>query len=202
VVILKYRLPDTLIVNSQDKVPLCDAQKALSVMHQKASDWSVDENKIAVMGSSAGGHLAASLTNLTENIVAPNVKPAELKHAVSILLYPVISFNEPHRHKGSFKRLLANKSSDKTLLNYYSMENQVSEKTPPTFLIHAIDDPSVSYQNSLIYCGAMKKFGVNYKYVQLEKGGHGFGLNFKKTGIDWTISLEDWMHSQTKLFAK
>lgn len=145
VAVLKYRIPDTLLVYSQDKVPLCDAQKALSIMHQNASMWSVDKDKIAVMGSSAGGHLAASLANLKENIIAPDVKPEDLILAASILLYPVISFNLPYRHKGSYKRLLVDKSNKQSLLDYYSMENQVKKTTPPTFLIHALDDASVSY---------------------------------------------------------
>lgn len=59
VAILKYRLPDPRIVDSPEKVPLCDAQKALAILHQKANNWQFDANKIAVMGGSAGGHLAA-----------------------------------------------------------------------------------------------------------------------------------------------
>jgi len=202
VAVLKYRLPDNRIVNSQEKVPLCDAQKALSIIRQRASNWSVDNNKIAVIGSSAGGHLAASLANFKDDIVAPNVKKEELKHAVSILMYPVVSFNLPHRHRGSFKRLLGNNHEDQSLLDYYSMENQVSETTPPTFIVHAEDDTGVVYQNSLIYCESLKKYGVKYKYVQLEKGGHGFGLNFEKTGVDWTEALGDWLHAETNLFNK
>jgi acetyl esterase/lipase len=154
------------------------------------------------MGSSAGGHLAASLANLTDNIVAPNVKPADLKHAASILLYPVISFNEPYRHKGSFKRLLVNKSTDKTLLNYYSMENQVSEKTPPTFLVHALDDASVTFKNSIVYMDSLKNYGVVHKIVLPNKGGHGFGLNFKKTGSYWINVLKDFLQEETQLFSK
>ncbi|SNR71428.1 Acetyl esterase/lipase [Lutibacter agarilyticus] len=201
VAVLKYRLPDTQIVNSQEKVPLCDAQKALSIIHQNATNWTIDKNKVAVIGSSAGGHLAASLANLKDEIIAPNVKQEELKQAVSILMYPVISFNLPYRHKGSYKRLLADKAESQMLLDYYySMENQVSENTPQTYIIHAKDDVGVVYQNSLIYCESLKKHDVNYKYVQLDKGGHGFGFSFNRTGVDWTIELEKWLHKETNLF--
>jgi acetyl esterase/lipase len=202
VAVLKYRLPDTLIVNSQDKVPLCDAQKAMALMHKNADDWFVNNNKIAVMGGSAGGHLAASLANLQDTVYAPNVTKNELKHAVSILMYPVISFNLPYRHKGSFRRLLANQSNNQELLDYYSMENRVNLDTPATFIVHALDDVGVVYQNSLLYCEALKKFDINYKYLELEKGGHGFGLNFTKTGVDWTIALKDWLTTETQLFYK
>lgn len=202
VAVLKYRLPDDRIVNSQEKVPLCDAQKALSLLHQNAADWSLSRNKIAVIGSSAGGHLAASLANLTNDILAPNVKSDELKHAVSILMYPVISFSPPFKHKGSVKNLLGKKYKDQSLLNYYSLENQVGESTPATFIVHAKDDTGVVPQNSELYSKSLKKYGVTYKYVELEKGGHGFGLNFKKTGVDWTVALEKWLLEQTALFTE
>ena len=199
VAVLKYRLPDARIVISQEKVPLCDAQKALVIIHQKANNWSLNNNKIAVIGGSAGGHLAASLANLKDTILAPNIKMQELKHAVSILMYPVISFNLPYGHKGSRKNLLGDKSNNQRLLDYYSMENQVSENTPQTFIIHAIDDTGVTYENSLIYCESLKKHGVKHKYMQLEKGGHGFGLNLEKTGVDWTVTLEEWLRTETDL---
>ena len=202
VAILKYRLPDPRIVYEQEKIPLMDAQKGLSILHKNSKKWGIDEKKIAVMGGSAGGHLASSLANLKDTIVAPGVKPEDLSQAVSILMYPVVSFNLPYRHKGSFKRLLGDKSTNQALLNYYSMENQISENTPPTFLIHAKNDSSVTYKNSLIYRDSLKKYNVPVKYVELEKGGHGFGFNFEKTGLDWTIELKKWLYNHTDLFIK
>ncbi|PQB08926.1 hypothetical protein BST83_00770 [Polaribacter filamentus] len=194
VAVLKYRLPDSRIVNEQEKVPLCDAQKALALMHQSANQWQIDESKIVVMGSSAGGHLAASLANLKSDIVAPGVKLEDLAQAASILMYPVVSFNLPYRHRGSYKRLLIDKASDQVLLDYYSMENQVSSSTPPTFIIHAIDDLSVNYQNSVIYTEQLKKHKIPYKYVQLNKGGHGFGLHRSRVDRDWIPDLKEWLN--------
>jgi hypothetical protein len=100
--------------------------------------------------------LAASLANLKSDIVAPGVKLEDLAQAASILMYSVVSFNLPYRHRGSYKRLLIDKASDQVLLDYYSMENQVSSITSPTFIIHAIDDLSVNYQNSVIYTEKLK----------------------------------------------
>lgn len=200
VAVLKYRLPDPRIVNNQEKVPLCDAQKALALLHQNANKWLIDEKKIAITGSSAGGHLAASLANLKEEIVAPEVEHEDLTQALSILLYPVVSFNLPYRHEGSYNRLLGDKAKDQSLLDYYSMESQVTKNTPPTFIIHAKDDFSVTYENSTIYADSLKKYNVPYKYIELEKGGHGFEFNLKKTGVDWTKQLEYWLHNETDLF--
>ncbi|MFT4800511.1 MAG: acetyl esterase/lipase [Flavobacteriaceae bacterium] len=194
VAVLKYRLPDSRIVNEQEKVPLCDAQKALSMLHTNAKKWKIDKSKIGVKGASSGGHLAASLNNLKKDIVAPGVKSEELTQAFSILRAPVISFNPPFRHKGSYKRLLIDKASDPVLLDYYSMENQVSSSTPPTFIIHATDDLSVNYQNSVIYTEQLKKYKIPYRYVQLNKGGHGFGLNRSKVDRDWIPDLKEWLN--------
>ncbi|MEL7117920.1 MAG: alpha/beta hydrolase [Bacteroidota bacterium] len=193
VAILKYRLPDGNIVNEQDKVPLCDAQKAFALLHRHAVEWNIDKNKIGIKGSSAGGHLAASLNNLKEDIVAPGVKPEELEQAFSILRAPVITFHQPLRHAGSFKRLLGDKSSDQSLLDYYSMERQVNEDTPPTLLIHATDDTSVPYQNSTMYIDQLKKYGIPYEYIQLNRGGHGFGLNRSKVDRDWVPIMQEWV---------
>lgn len=200
VAVLKYRLPDERMVIQPHKVPLCDAQKALSLIYQNAEKWQINRHKMAVMGSSAGGHLAASLANLSDDVVAPGVKAEELEQAVSVLMYPVITFNLPYRHKGSYKRLLAEKHNQQAMLDYYSIENQVSENTPPTYLVHALDDAVVVPENSKMYCDSLKKFAVPCHLQLLERGGHGFGLNFKKTGIDWTIDLEKWLRENTKLF--
>ncbi len=193
VAVLKYRLPDSRIVDSQEKVPLCDAQIALATLHRNAEAWKIDRKKIGVKGSSAGGHLAASLNNLTDNIVAPGIRPDELYQAFSILRVPVISFNLPHRHKGSYKRLLGSKYKHDTLLDYYSMENQVSSRTPPTFLIHATDDQSVPYENSVIYAQKLEENGIPHKYIQLNKGGHGFGLNRSRVDKDWIPEMKKWI---------
>ena len=80
------------------------------------------------------------------------------------------------------------------------MENQVNAKTPPTFLVHATDDSSVSYKNSVVYAEKLNDKGIQHKYLQLNKGGHGFGLNFGKTGLDWTIDLEKWLRKDIRLF--
>jgi acetyl esterase/lipase len=200
VAILKYRLPDPRIVNHQEIVPLCDAQKGLSLIYQNAKNWQINKSKIATAGSSAGGHLAASLANLNDKIVAPGVKPDELKQAASILLYPVITFNLPKRHSGSYNRLLGDLKNDQSLIDYYSMEKQVTKKTPPTFLVHAKDDETVTYTNSVMYLESLKKNQVVNKYVELEKGGHGFAFNFKKTGVDWSIALAQWLQKETDLF--
>ena len=193
VAVLKYRLPDSRIVNNQELVPLADAQMALALMHRNADAWMIDRNKIGIKGVSAGGHLAASLNNLTETILAPGVEPDELKQAFTILRAPVISFVEPLRHRGSYKRLLGNNAKNEELLNYYSMEQQVSKDTPPTFLVVAKDDKSVPYENSFEYIKQLELHGVNHEYVLLNKGGHNFGLNRNRVDRHWLPVMTSWL---------
>lgn len=195
VAVLKYRLPDSSIVTDPKSAPLCDAQKALSMLHKNAAAWNIDRAKIGVKGASAGGHLAACLNNLTDTILVPDVQKAELAQAFSILRAPVISFNEPYRHKGSFRRLLLSEANDPSLLDYYSMENQVGSSTPPTFLVNATDDASVPYENGEIYVQALVDQGIPHKYVQLGRGGHGFGLRRDRVDKDWIAELEKWLHT-------
>jgi acetyl esterase/lipase len=80
------------------------------------------------------------------------------------------------------------------------MEKQVTKKTPPTFLVHAKNDETVTYTNSVMYLESLKKNQVANKYVELEKGGHGFAFNFKKTGVDWSVGLAQWLQNETNLF--
>ncbi|WP_051687224.1 alpha/beta hydrolase [Microbulbifer sp. HZ11] len=193
VAVLKYRLPDTRIVEHQHKVPLLDAQQALATLHRNASSWQIDREKIGVMGASAGGHLAASLSNLSGEILAPGILPEELAHSFSILRVPVITFTDPYRHEGSYHRLLGDRASDKDLMHLFSLEHQVTSRTPPTFLVYATDDTSVPYQNSLLYASQIEKHGVPVTTVQLERGGHTFGLDRKVVDKDWTLDLRKWV---------
>lgn len=196
VAILKYRLPDGRIVNEKEKVPLFDAQKALSLLHKNANSWHIDRTKIGVIGASAGGHLAASLNNLTDQIIAPGVQPEELIQAFSILRASVISFTpELTENVSSHKKLLKGKLSNEELINFYSMEKQVNSKTPPTFMVYSTDDDSVPYQNSVVYANKLKENNIPNKTVELSRGGHGFGYNLRKVDKDWITILDEWLHT-------
>ena len=135
--------------------------------------------------------MAASLTNLMDTIVAPGVKRSELKQAVSILMYPVITFNKPQRHNGSYNRLLGDLANNQTLTDYYSMEKQVTKKTPPTFLVHAKDDLVVPLANSIMYLDNLKKFKKHMKLPCLECGYVGL-MGVKTEIVPWYVS-GDWV---------
>jgi acetyl esterase/lipase len=161
-VVLKYRLP-----RGNHTIPLSDAEKAIAFIRDNAGKWNVDTHKTGVVGSSAGGHLAASLSNLA----APQNRPD-----FAVLYYPVISFDDSITHKGSKNNLLGKNSDDATLVNRYSLEKQVDDNTPPTFLLLSDDDKVVLPANSIRYYSALKNKNIPASLYVFPAGGHGWGF--------------------------
>lgn len=183
-IVLKYRLPDSLSSTAPDQVPLMDAKQALRIVREKAASWNINPNKIGVMGFSAGGHLASTLSTHFEEETKPNF---------SILIYPVISMDKSIAHMGSRNNLIGKQPSEE-MAKLYSNELQVTANTPPTFLIHATDDQSVPVENSLLYYQALKKNKVPTEMHIYPAGGHGFGLaNGNRSLESWPVLLIEWM---------
>jgi acetyl esterase/lipase len=191
--VLKYRLPNEKTMTHQHEVPLMDAMQGIKLIRQNAGKWNIDVNKIGVMGFSAGGHLAATLSthyNMGEKA------SEEAKPNFSILAYPVISLSPVFAHGGSRDNLLGAEKSDE-LIKYYSNEQQVSAKTPPAFLVHAMDDRSVPVENSIEYYLALKKFKIPAEMHLYPVGGHGYGFRTQGKGslAGWPAALEEWLKS-------
>lgn len=154
--VLKYRTPGGVA-----QVPLEDARRGFDILRQNGAKWGVDTTKIGVMGFSAGGHLASTVT------VRDNP-------SFSVLFYPVISCSEEFGHKGSFLNL----TGGNTNLNaFYSNELHVTKETPPTLLLHCADDDAVPLKNSQVFQNALIKNGVLSELVVFPSGGHGWGMN-------------------------
>lgn len=191
--VLKYRLPNNLIMKNKNIGPLQDAQEAIRYVRQNASKWNIDPTKIGIMGFSAGGHLAATLsTHYNDKIYESAVVSA--RPDFSLLIYPVISMQNDITHKGSQINLLGENPSQQ-LIDYYSNEKQVNPRTPPALLIHASDDTVVLPENSIDYYLALKKNGVGAEMHIYEKGGHGFGLGTQDTSKYWTKDCQEWLKS-------
>lgn len=193
--LLKYRLPDEKGMTHQHEVPLMDAMQAMKMIRQNAGKWNIDVNKIGVMGFSAGGHLAATLS--THYNVGEKASE-EAKPNFSILLYPVISFMPTLAHGGSRDKLLGPDKSEE-LIKYYSNELQVSAKTPPAFLVHAMDDGGVPVENSIEYFLALKKFKTKAEMHLYPMGGHGYGFRTEGKGslVNWPAAMEGWLKSMS-----
>lgn len=187
--VLKYRLPDVLSSTVPDQVPLLDAKQAMRIVRARAPEWNINPNKIGIMGFSAGGHLASTLSTHFEEDTKPDF---------SILIYPVISMDKSITHSGSRNNLIGNHPSDE-MIKLYSNELRVTTKTPPTFLIHATDDDVVPVENSLLYYQALKKNKVSTEMHIYPTGGHGFGLaNGNKSLESWSNLMIEWIKGLNK----
>lgn len=179
--VLKYRMP-----NTHHDVPLSDALQAIRIMKQHADEWKF--NKVGIMGSSAGGHLASTAaTHFTE----------DSRPDFQILFYPVVSMINP-THQGSKDNLLG-KTPSEEMLNLYSNERQVTPQTPPAFIMHSSDDKAVPVSNSVDYYTALVKNGVPASLHIYPIGGHGWGFRdnfiYKR---QWTGELEKWLREINK----
>lgn len=166
VAVVKYRLP-----NFNHEVPYSDVANAFRYCRAHASEWGV--NQIGVMGFSAGGHLAATASNLwTDAITRPDF---------SVLIYPVITFTPGTTHRGTHKNLLGDKRMiQERYMDRYSMEKQVGRQTPPTFLALCSDDTTVPAENSLLYYNRLIELDVPVEMHIWPTGGHGWGFSSEK----------------------
>lgn len=190
--VLKYRLPDDRIMKNKSIGPLQDAQKALRTVRQNAQKWNLNPDQIGVMGFSAGGHLAASLSVHYDAEVYDHEKIISARPDFALLLYPVVSFQDNITHKGSKNNLLGDYPTVKDV-EYFSNELQVDTNTPPTLLIHSIDDLAVPIENSLEYLKQLKAYGVPAEMHAFADGGHGYGLGRGGTHSLWTKNAENWL---------
>jgi acetyl esterase/lipase len=168
-VVLEYRLPA-----GRAQVPLLDAQQAIRTVRAHARAWNVDPARIGIMGFSAGGHLAATAGTHFDGgdpAAADAVRRLSCRPDFMILVYPVITMSDKG-HAGSRKNLLG-KNPDAKLVELFSNEKQVTDKTPPTFLAHARDDRPVPPANSRMFYDALRAHKVNADYLELASGGHG-----------------------------
>lgn len=154
--------------------PLADAERAMKYIRDNASSFGVDPNKIAAIGFSAGGHLCSAIGTLGEN------KPNAL-----ILAYPCILSD----------------IGEVLQCDVPSTNEYVTDKTPPTFIFHAVDDTLVPIKNSLAFASALAENGVDFEMHLFEKGGHGFSLatpsvcmgNFNPDAYKWADLSINWL---------
>ncbi|KAF2511403.1 alpha/beta hydrolase fold domain-containing protein [Flavobacterium zhairuonense] len=190
--VLKYRLPSDLIMKNKTVGPLQDAQEAVRLVRRNAVKWKLNPNKIGIMGFSAGGHLASTLSTHYNDKVYTPTDTTSAKPNFSILIYPVISMQEGITHQGSKDNLLG-KNAGNELTDKYSNEKQITSATPKTFLVHATDDKAVPVENSINYYLGLKKEKVSAEMHLFENGGHGFGLGVKGTNANWPKDCEKWL---------
>ncbi|MEO7046624.1 MAG: alpha/beta hydrolase [Ferruginibacter sp.] len=122
----------------------------MQIVREKASEWNINPNKIGIMGFSAGGHLASTAATHFNKAYIENPKQTSLRPNFAILVYPVISFLDSLAHFGSRTALIGKNPSEENI-KLFSNELQVTPQPPPTFLIQAEDDKTVSVKNSIVF---------------------------------------------------
>jgi acetyl esterase/lipase len=190
--VLKYRIPNDITMIDKEIGPLQDAQRAILIVRTRAAEWGVDPKRIGIMGFSAGGHLASTAgTHFNKNYI-DNPGHTSLRPDFMLLIYPVISFKPPIAHMGSAHNLLGPDPSNGEI-NEFSNEMQVTDLTPPAFLVHAKDDNAVPYANSLVFAEALKNHHIPAKVFLYERGGHGFGMTNNTSPQIWMDSCIEWI---------
>ncbi|MCA9029596.1 MAG: alpha/beta hydrolase [Planctomycetaceae bacterium] len=200
-VIVKYRLGPKY----NHPAPLQDASRAVRYTRAHAADLQIDPNRIGIMGFSAGGHLASTVSthfDAGEKDSPDLIARQSSRPDFAVLCYPVISLKSAFTHGGS-KRNLLGENPDEDLVNSLSNETQVTKDTPPTFIFHTHEDQAVPVMNAVVYYQALVENGVPSEMHIYQKGRHGVGLAFSDPILkSWSGRLVDWLNSNEFLKAQ
>jgi acetyl esterase/lipase len=192
--VLRYRLPADGWAAGTD-APLQDAQRAIRLIRSRAADYGVDPKKIAVLGASAGGHLAGLASARTDATYAATdaADALSLRPDLTVLMYPVATMSDPYVHAGSRTHLLGETPSPERIAAY-SLERMNWRGAAPVFLLHAIDDASVPVENSLQLLTTLKAAAVPTEAHLFQEGGHGFGVRLiqGKPAQVWPDLVRAW----------
>ena len=158
---------------------LRDAVRAVQFVRRHSAELGIDPTKIAVMGFSAGGHLAEMTALYAQDVSTGSdaVSAVSGKPDALILGYPVVTFTDPYAHTGSRRNFLGTgQENDAEMRLKYSGEKQAGPGCPPVFLWHCEADTSVPVQNSLMLAEALERAGVVHELTVYPGGAHGLGL--------------------------
>ena len=192
--VLKYRLGEF-----GHPAPLQDVLRAVRLVRSRAADFKIDPDRIGVMGSSAGGHLAASSGTLFDHASGKTGTPLDATKArpdFLILMYPVITMKDPAAHAGSRKNLIGAQPAAE-LVELMSVETQVTAATPPTLLIHTQEDQAVPIENSILFFQALTRAKVPAEMYLFEHGSHGMGMrDGLGTTSEWPKRAAEWLNGR------
>lgn len=180
-IVLSYRMP-----NGVTEVPISDATEAMRLIRAHASEWGINPERVGIMGSSAGGHLASTIATHSDAATRPDFQ---------VLFYPVISMDKSYTHMDSHNCIIGENAS-KEQEELYSNHLQVKADTPPAIILLTDDDGLVPPRNSAEYYLALKKAGVKAAMHVYPSGGHGWGCGkWFKYHKQMMQDLFDWINA-------
>ncbi|KAB8288395.1 acetylesterase [Bifidobacterium ramosum] len=165
---------------------LCEAAEAMRLIREHAGEWHVDPGRVAVIGFSAGGHLAENLATSVgdDDLAAHGYDPDAVRPNALMLGYPVVT-SGALAHRGSFDALLGDdRKDDPAWLDKLSIEKHIDEKTPPVFVWTTVTDDCVPMENTMMLVSACKEAGVPIEAHLYPEGVHGLALGTKETAWD------------------
>ena len=184
---LKHRLPNNYYGPCKQTVASSDAFRAIELIRDNSEKWNIDPNNVGVIGFSAGGHLASTISVKGKlDINKPNF---------TILVYPVITMNIEVQKNGSgtFNSLFGD-NPDVDIIQDYSNDLNVNQETPPTILIHSNNDVGTPPENSISYYAALRYNNIPASLHIWEDGGHGYGLAKNRGTIEsWPNVVKNWL---------
>lgn len=193
---LKYRTNESFY---NEPAMLQDIQRAIQIVRENADEYDIDPSKLGVIGYSAGGHLVAMAGEFFET--HNELEKLGIETDVSLRpdfcmpIYPVVSMQDDIAHRWSRKSLLGKKQSQERK-DEFSLEMQVPDNMPPTYIVVCKDDPVVIPENSMrLYAALEEKNIPNCRIAVYEWGKHGFGMlnnDFMKE-FHWNEALKEWM---------
>lgn len=182
---------------------LREVAAAMEVIHANAAQWNTDKDRIAIMGFSAGGHLACHYSNSFDCPEVRELFPDSKAVQAAVLCYPVISAAPEHRHIGSIRNLSGHEEPTAEDVEKYSLHLKVTNRTPPTFLWHTRTDKLVPIMNSLLYAQALAENDVPFAMHIYPSGVHGLATVDNQTNgaldpksqlaADWFRQLFRWL---------
>jgi len=182
---------------------LQEVAAALELIHSNADTWHIDTSRIAIMGFSAGGHLAGLYSNRYDCPEVRAIFPDSKAVAASVLCYPVITTEQIGRHEGTLLNLTGHSELSDADIENYSVEKLVTDQTPPAFIWHTAADDVVPVVNSLLYAQALAEHGVSFALHIYPHGRHGLSTvdttscepldDYTRYAGQWLPALKDWL---------